>query len=199
MATRKKPTASASPAVTFNPEDWPIAWMARAERQHARNSTELLKPLGLHHREFRVLTFLARNPGASIGTLADVAVLERPTMSKMVDRLEAAGLVARGEHDTDGRRAPLSLTAEGQSLLQDAAPIVNGLFEQYCAHLTADERRRFVQMMREFFEAVRRAEPRKTRSPGGDAPRATTAAPPGGRKSRPASRPSGAGHVTPKP
>jgi MarR family transcriptional regulator, organic hydroperoxide resistance regulator len=157
-----KPAARQAKAKTFNPEDWPIAWMARAERQHARNSTLLLKPLGLHHREFRVLTFLARNPGVSVGKLADVAVLERPTVSKMIDRLEAAGLVARGQHESDGRRAPLSLTAQGEALLSQAAPLINGLFERYCDHLSAAERRRFVQTMREFFEAVRRAEPAST-------------------------------------
>ena len=75
----------------FNPADWPIAWMARAERQHARNATALLAPLGLHHREFRLMAILANSQGLTVGELAEQAVLERPTVSKMIDRLAAEG------------------------------------------------------------------------------------------------------------
>lgn len=152
----------------FDPDAWPIAWMARAERQHARNSTALLKPLGLHHREFRVLAIIGRKPGVSVGVLADAAVLERPTLSKLLDRLEASGLVARGEHAADRRRAPLTLTEEGRAMLKAATPLVEGLFSRYCAQMSADQHLRFVEEVRGFFQAVRDAEPgrRRTVRPG---------------------------------
>lgn len=148
----------------FNPDAWPIAWMARAERQHARNSTALLKPLGLHHREFRVLAIIGRKPGVSVGAVADAAVLERPTLSKLLDRLEASGLIARGEHASDRRRAPLFLTEAGRDRVRAATPLVEGLFRRYGLHMTADQHRQFIGQVRDFFESVRDAEPGRRRA-----------------------------------
>ena len=169
------PDAPAAPEA-FDPELWPIAWMARAERQHARNSSALLKPLGLQHREFRLLAFLGRNPGVCVGRLAEVSVLERTTLSKMLDRLEAQGLVQRGASEADRRRAPLALTPAGCELLQAATPLVEGLFHAYRAHMDAVEHRRFVAALRRFFEGVCAAAPDSADS--ADAPDAQDAAGP---------------------
>lgn len=146
---------SRKPPPAFDPADWPIAWMARAERQHARNASALLAPLGIHHREFRVLVFLGRAEGTTVGELAESAVLERPTVSKMVDRLEAEGWVARGQHASDRRRAPLALTPAGRELLDAAVPIVEGLFQRYQAGVGRVERARFVREVEDFYQRVR--------------------------------------------
>jgi DNA-binding MarR family transcriptional regulator len=141
----------------FDPFEWPIAWMALAERQHARNATALLAPLGLHHREFRLLAFLGRQDGLSVGELAEAAVLERSTVSKMLDRLEAEGWVERHGHPDDARRATLGLTAEGQSRLHAARPIVQSLFQRYQAGTTPAEHEGFMQALRQYFERVQAA------------------------------------------
>jgi DNA-binding MarR family transcriptional regulator len=147
------------PASTFDPSDWPIAWMARAERQHARNATQLLAPLGIHHREFRLLALLGAGEGLPIGELAERAVLERPTVSKMVDRLEAVGLIARGAHEVDRRCSPLVLTDTGRAKLAAAAPIVEALFQRYQAGIPPADHRRFMRELKDFFERVRAARP----------------------------------------
>ena len=141
----------------FNPSDWPIAWMARAERQHARNATALLAPLGLHHREFRLLALLGPTEGLQIGELAELAVLERPTVSKMADRLQAEGWVRRGEHVQDLRRSPLLLTPAGRAKLKAAAPIVEGLLRGYQRGMPAAERARFMKSLKNYHRGVQDA------------------------------------------
>ena len=163
----------------FNPSDWPIAWMARAERQHARNATQLLAPLGLHHREFRLLAMLAHADGLSVGELADRAVLERPTVSKMVDRLQLEGLVERGAHPQDRRRSPLRLTPAGRAKFDAAVPIVEDLFHRYQAGVPAPAQAQFIHALEAFYHRVHRARPQE--------PPATTDPEPGGR-SRPQSQ-----------
>lgn len=150
----------------FNPADWPIAWMARAERQHARNATALLAPLGLHHREFRLMAILANSQGLTVGELAEQAVLERPTVSKMIDRLAAEGWVRRVEHPIDRRRTPLALTAEGQARLDAAVPIVEGLFSRYQQGIAADEQQRFVREVQDFYLRVHAARTLDGPAPG---------------------------------
>lgn len=146
----------------FNPADWPIAWMARAERQHARNATTLLAPLGLHHREFRLMAILANSRGLTVGELAELAVLERPTVSKMVDRLAAEGWVLRVDHPLDRRRTPLALTAEGQARLEAAIPIVETLFSRYQRDVPLEEQKRFVREVQDFYLRVHAARPEES-------------------------------------
>lgn len=150
---KQKPTPE-SARKAFEPDDWPIAWMARIERQHARNSNALLAPLGLHHREFRLLAFLGSQPEVSIGELAELAVLERPTVSKMIDRMVSEGWVLRGTHADDGRRAPLLLSEVGRAKLQAATPLIEGLFQNYQSGMSAAQRALFVSELKTFFQSV---------------------------------------------
>jgi MarR family transcriptional regulator, organic hydroperoxide resistance regulator len=146
---------SASEARRFDPARWPIAWMARAERQHARNATALLAPLGLHHREFRLLAFLGDGEAVGIGELAERAVLERTTLSKMFDRLEAEGWVERVASSGDRRRLPVRLTPAGRAKLEQATPVIEALFQRYQAGRPADEMARFSAELQDFYQRVR--------------------------------------------
>lgn len=159
MSRPSKPPSAPDPMTRplFNPADWPIAWMARAERQHARNATALLAPLGIHHREFRLLALLGHAEQPTVGELAELAVLERPTVSKMLDRLEAEGWVRRGRSAQDGRHAKLALTAAGRAKLRTAAPIVEDLFRRYQQGTPADEQARFVCQLQDFYRRVQHA------------------------------------------
>lgn len=149
--------ARKSSAAVFDPADWPIAWMARAERQHARNATALLAAHGLHHREFRLLALLGVNPSCSINQLAEHAVLERPTVSKMLDRLQAEGWVRRIDDPDDRRRWTLALTDAGQAKLELTAPIVEGLFQRYQAGVPAQARAELLRAVRDFHRRVQEA------------------------------------------
>jgi DNA-binding MarR family transcriptional regulator len=153
-AARGKKTKDLAP---FDPSEWPIAWMARAERQHARNATLRLAPLGIHHREFRVLALLAKADALPISELAEMAVLERPTVSKMIDRLQAEGWVSRGEHASDRRRSPLSLTPVGRAKVEAAAVIVAALLSEYQSGMPSTERDRFMAVLKEFYQRVHAA------------------------------------------
>ncbi len=147
------------PTPIFDPSQWPIAWMARAERQHARNATLALAPLGLHHREFRLLAFLSGSEGLTVGELAEMAVLERPTVSKMLDRLQAQGWVVRQPDAADRRRSELHLTESGQALLAQATPVVEALFRRYQEGQDTQAHAEFVAAVKAFFERVRDAQP----------------------------------------
>jgi DNA-binding MarR family transcriptional regulator len=113
----------------------------------------------MHHREFRLMAILANSHGLTIGELAEQSVLERPTVSKMVDRLAAEGWVRRDEHPLDRRRSPLVLTQEGQSRLDAAIPIVEALFARYQQGVPDLEQQDFVQRVRSFYQRVHAARP----------------------------------------
>ena len=70
--------------------------------------------------QFRSLVFLDRYPGSALSALAEHLGLAPATVSKMVERLVAAGLLRRQTSPDDRRRTPLSLTAKGQAAMEAA-------------------------------------------------------------------------------
>ncbi len=75
--------------------------------------------LGLTRSQFQVLAHLARNEGIQQSGLADILEVEPITLTRLLDRLEEAGLVERRAHATDRRIRQLFLTGKAHPLLAD--------------------------------------------------------------------------------
>src|SRR6188472_2794859 len=71
----------------------------------------------LHRGMASALGTLVHGP-QTIGRLAEIEGVAQPTMTRMVGRLEAEGLVQRGRDAHDGRIALMSLTSSGVKELQ---------------------------------------------------------------------------------
>ncbi len=91
--------------------------LVRALRASAHSAE---RGLGISGAQLFVLRELAAEPGASLSRLADRTSTDPSSVSVVVARLVARGLVARRRHPTDARRALLALTAKGQTLLRKA-------------------------------------------------------------------------------
>lgn len=63
-----------------------------------------------------VIERLAERPGASIGELARMTHTDQSSVSVVVSRLVASGMIERKRSSDDRRRAALNLTARGRSL-----------------------------------------------------------------------------------
>ena len=62
---------------------------------------------------------MASKPGLSIGGLADITVSKQPTVTRLLDRMEAKGLVQRYPHDTDRRVTMVRITPQGRTIVAD--------------------------------------------------------------------------------
>lgn len=122
-----------------------VAW-ATLLRTHAavvqRLERQLADGRGLPLSWYDVLLELNSAPGRRLRMqeLGDRAVLSRTRVSRIVDQLVGAGLVARAP-DPDDRRATFAvITAAGRTTLRRAAPVyLRGIREHFAAHLTARE------------------------------------------------------------
>ena len=74
--------------------------------------------------QVRVLRRLARQP-RSLGQLGADLALAPPSMTRLVDRLEERGLIARSRDAEDRRKVLVTLTAEGRQLI-GAIPFLEG-------------------------------------------------------------------------
>lgn len=83
----------------------------------------VLEPMGLTHPQYLVMLALWGSEPMSLVELADSLRLEPATVSPMVRRLEAAGLVTRERSPRDERNLELRLTAEGSRLRERALEV----------------------------------------------------------------------------
>jgi len=72
-------------------------------------------------REYDVLFTLSTCPGGSarLRDLAENSLLTQPSLSRLVERLEADGLVTRDPVPGDGRGVAVTLTARGRSVQRE--------------------------------------------------------------------------------
>jgi DNA-binding MarR family transcriptional regulator len=79
-----------------------------------------LAPLGITGGQAALLWAIRSNPGIGLQELADLEGVSAPAMSAHVDRLEAAGLVARRRSERDRRRVELEVIDAGHRVLRSA-------------------------------------------------------------------------------
>jgi len=79
-----------------------------------------LAPLGITGGQAALLWAIRTNPGIGVRGLAGLEGVSAPAMSAYVDRLEAAGLVARSRSELDRRRVDLQVTESGLRILRSA-------------------------------------------------------------------------------
>lgn len=73
-----------------------------------------LRTYGLTISHWRVLAVLASARSVTINDLAAYAMIEQSTLSRLVMRMEADGLVGRERGEPDGRVVTVSMTARGR-------------------------------------------------------------------------------------
>ena len=107
-----------------------------------RFDRELQETHGLPLTWYDVLLELNAAPERrlTMGQLGSVAAVSRTRVSRVVEELLRAGLVAREPNPDDGRSAFAALTSEGRAVLRRAAPTYLAAVQRdFAAHFTARE------------------------------------------------------------
>ena len=118
---------------------------------------ELVAAHGLPLAHYEVLLHLSRAPGRRMRMrdLASSVLLSRSGLTRLVDRMEAAALVAR-EHCPDDRRgAYAALTPTGLATLRRATPThLESVHAYFATHLTDDEVRHLASALSRVLETI---------------------------------------------
>jgi len=86
--------------------------------------------MGVTRAQWKVLFKLSRLPGLRQIELADMLDIEPITLSRIVDRLEEAGLVERAADPADRRAWRLSVTAKARPLIEKLHALAAELAEE---------------------------------------------------------------------
>ena len=90
----------------------------------------VLEPLGLTHPQYLVMLALWEREPMSVRELSAALQLDAPTLSPLLKRLEAAGLVERNRIPTDQRSLAVSLTPAGRDLRAQAEQVPARIVER---------------------------------------------------------------------
>lgn len=90
----------------------------------------LLDAMGLTYPQYLVLNALGERDGATIGAIAARLDLESSTVTPLVKRLEAAGLVMRRRGLEDERKVEVTMTEAGRALLGQSGCLNRALLER---------------------------------------------------------------------
>jgi DNA-binding MarR family transcriptional regulator len=158
MAMSEQTTASASPNGVAPPSTpHGEAWGALA-RTHAAVAQRLQEALAQGDYPplpwYEVLATVAESPEQRMrmGDLAEVLVITRGGLTKLVDRLVKAGLLERTFCETDRRVSYATLLPAGEQLLAEMRPVIVGELE---VAFSANLSERQAEQLREMLDRVR--------------------------------------------
>ena len=92
-----------------------------------------LSQLGLTYPQYLVLMVLWEADGISVNQIKDKLLLDNNTLSPLLKRIEAMGLINRLRSTTDERSVIVSLTEKGEKLKVQALPIPGKMLESLSA------------------------------------------------------------------
>lgn len=101
----------------------------------------LLEPLGLTHPQYLVMLTLWDNANAnghplSVKDIAATLQMDSATLSPMLKRLQAMGLITRSRSEADERTTHVELTREGRNLRRQALKVPPAVVERLGVELS---------------------------------------------------------------
>jgi homoprotocatechuate degradation regulator HpaR len=118
IAATEDPDAEPLPPVA---ESLPVRLM-RAREAVMTRIRPVLRAHGVTEQQWRVLCTVRDIEETEITALAERVFLLPPSLSRIVRDLEARGLIMRRPSIQDQRRALVSITIEGEALIQEIEP-----------------------------------------------------------------------------
>lgn len=117
MAT-PRPRARPDPAAPWSDEEIRegIELLFFAYRDFTSDPDRILAPLGMGRAHHRVVHFVGRTPGMTVGELLAILKITKQSLARVLGQLIREGYIVQRPGPTDRRERRLHLTASGQAL-----------------------------------------------------------------------------------
>jgi DNA-binding MarR family transcriptional regulator len=116
-----------------------------------RDAEEILKPFDLSNSQFNVLRILrgAGAAGMACGEVGGRMITHDPDMTRLFDRLETRGLIARERQQKDRRVVKTRITAEGLRILSELDAPLCALHTRQFAGIPAGQLKELARLLSE--------------------------------------------------
>src|SRR5688572_24556097 len=117
------------PAADFELDRHVFFWLTQVIGARDRELAQGLKDYGLRVPEWRALAALYSRKQSTMSELAELATIDRTTLTRTVDRMQDAGWLERLSDQEDMRVTRLALTATGRKMFERIWPQAQRLNE----------------------------------------------------------------------
>ena len=129
-------------------------WISAVARMHRQHAGALLHGIGLSAGQELLLMLLWDKEPRSQAELTRELAIEPPTTSKMLSRMEKAGVIARNRSDLDRRTVLVTLTEAGRALEGPVNAAWRTLEEDTVAALTPAEQDTLLVLLGRVLESL---------------------------------------------
>src|SRR5262245_24658842 len=133
---------------TYRIGDYPMHYIAAVQRQNQLNLGHALRAVEISVPMWRALAALQDKDGRTIGQIAEMTVLDRSSLGRLLEEMAAQGLVERSSPPDDRRAVLIRLSTAGRRRFEAAQPIVLGHYRRLLHGLSEREFRTFMRMLR---------------------------------------------------
>lgn len=119
----KKPASSDRPVEALRLDNQLCFALYGAANRMTRLYRPMLDAMGLTYPQYLAMLVLWENSPQTVGALGDALDLDSSTLTPLLKRLEAGGLVERRRDPGDERRVIVALTDKGRALRDQAERI----------------------------------------------------------------------------
>lgn len=123
--------------------------IARTEAVVREQLERVLAPRGLSMTQYNVLRIL-RGAGANglcRNEIGQRLISRMPDVSRLLDRMESAGLVSRVRSTEDRRLVNTTLTKRGHTLVDELDAVVARTQEKHLGHMTRNQLRTLIELL----------------------------------------------------
>ena len=106
-----------------------------------------VRALGLTRSQWWVLNHLFRNDGITQSELADVLEVQKPTLGRLLDRMEQKGWIRREGHSDDRRAKRVFLTEEVEPAIKTMRAAAAALRKEALGTVPAAQQEQFVDVL----------------------------------------------------
>lgn len=131
--------------------------LAECYQAFAAYSGKHVRSLGLTPAQFDILATLGNTAGMTCRELGDKTLITKGTLTGVLDRMEARGLVRRSPSDADRRQVFVALTPAGTRLFGRVFPEHAEHVKRAFAALSTEELEHTRELLRRLRDALRDA------------------------------------------
>ncbi|HEX7706893.1 MAG TPA: MarR family transcriptional regulator [Thermoanaerobaculia bacterium] len=125
--------------------------LMRTADQISLPMTEVLREANLSHSQYNVLRILRGSSGEGLacGEISERMVRRDPDLTRLLDRLEARGLVIRSRGTSDRRVVHAAISEPGLRLLEELDQIVDTTIERTLSHMPKQRLKALCELLEE--------------------------------------------------
>ena len=132
--------------------DWlpTLRSVVRAYQAFDAMSDAHIRTLGLTSPQFDIIVTLGNTPGMTCREIGERTLITKGTLTGVLDRLEAKGMLTRIQSEDDRRSFTVKLTRKGQACFETVFPAHLAHMDSYFGQLSGEERGEIERCMARF-------------------------------------------------